>query len=186
MKTIIAVEKIDISSLIEDRVRSVSNRDAERISIREKRIERLTPYIAQALFGMVEIHNQLVTNNSGSRLFNVEIIENANEFVNEQINKETNWGVIAPIESDRYTNVNFKISCLSIWLSDNLGGAIYTHNPVYQIYTESRVLDVEGFLKYLINSRIKQPFNSLIELGRLKQILIIKNKFGRLKYINYL
>lgn len=153
MKTIIAVEKINISSLIEDRVNSVSNRNTERMKTREKRIEKLTPYIAQALFGMVEIHNQLVMNNSNTTLFYIGIIENANEFVNEQINKQTNWGEINAIQTEYYTNVNFKISCLNIWLSDNFGCMRYTNNPIYQIHSGVAFHNVEGFLSHIINSQ---------------------------------
>jgi hypothetical protein len=148
MKTIIAVEKIDITSLMDNRILEVGSRNEKRVKEREDRIKILTPYIAQALFGMVEIHNKLVQIESNRRIFNLRTIEDAHTFVNDFVNNDANWNhKEVHIQNESYKNVSFKLASLHIWLSDNYGYMNYTKNPVYQIYGS---YDVEGFLKSLI------------------------------------
>ncbi len=149
MKTIIAVEKIDITSLMNNKIVEVEKRNESRIKEREGRIKKLTPYIAQALFGMVEIHNKLVEINSKTRIFNLPSIEDAHTFVNDFINNDASWNhKEVYIQNESYKNVSFKVGCLNIWLSDNYGCMQYTKNPIYQIYGS---YDVESFLKENIN-----------------------------------
>ena len=64
MNKIIAVEKIDLSSFLEQKTKEVNAYHLAQIEKRKERIVKLTPYIAQALFGMVEVHNHLIKNNS--------------------------------------------------------------------------------------------------------------------------
>lgn len=152
MKTIIAVQKIDITSLLNNRILEVEQRNKEQNYIKQERIEKLTPYIAQAMFGMVEIHNKLVELKSDKKFLNREHIEDAHEFVNTFINNTTNWNINKyEIGSPYYKNVNFKFASLNIWLNDNYGAMRYTRNPIYQIYG---AYDVEEFLADLIKKVI--------------------------------
>ena len=146
---IIAVEKIDITSLIESRIIESAEISKQRTEKRSERIEKLTPYIAQALFGMVDIHNKLVKIGSDKKFLNCGIIEDKAGFVNEVINNKRNWK--EPRGTEMYTNVTFEYSSLLIWLSDNYGCMRYTSNPIYQIYGYN---EVEDFL----NKLIKQVF----------------------------
>ena len=153
MKTIIAVEKINITSLMNNRILEVDNRNEKRVKEREDRIKILTPYIAQALFGMVEIHNKLIEIESNYRVFNLPTIEDAHTFVNDAINKDANWNHRElHIQNESYKNVTFKLASLNIWLSDNYGCMNYTKNPVYQIYGS---YDVKGFLE----KQVRKVFN---------------------------
>ena len=146
---IIAVEKIDITSLIESRIIESVEIRKQRTEKRNERIEKLTPYIAQALFGMVDIHNKLVEIGSDKKFLNCGIIEDKAGFVNKVINDKCNWQ--EPRGTAMYTNVTFEYSSLLIWLSDNYGCMRYTSNPIYQIYGYN---EVEDFL----NKLIKQVF----------------------------
>jgi len=146
---IIAVEKIDITSLIESRIVESAKINKQRTEERNKRIEKLTPYIAQCLYGMVDIHNKLIEIDSNKKFLNIGIIEDKASFVNGVINNENNWK--EPIGTEMFTNVSFKYSKLFIWLSDNYCCMTYTSNPIYQIYDS---FDAEDFL----NKLIKQVF----------------------------
>lgn len=149
MKTIIAVERIDITSLINNKIAQVEKRNEVRTKERDERIKKLTPFIAQALFGMVEIHNKLIETNSKTKMFNLPIIEDAHSFVNDFINNDANWNhKDVFVQNESYKNVSFKLGVLNIWLSDNYGCMNYTTNPIYQIYGS---YDVESFLKETVN-----------------------------------
>jgi hypothetical protein len=151
MRTIITVQQIDITSLINSRVVEVEQRDKKQHELRQARIEQLTPYIAQALFGVVEIHNKLVELNRPRKFFNMGHIEDAHEFVNKCINNTPNWGHVADIGSPYYTNVTFKFATINIWLSGNFGCMRYSTNPTYQIYGN---YDVSDFLNDIIKKVI--------------------------------
>ena len=160
MNKIIAVEKIDLSSFLEQRTKEVNAYHLAQIEKRKERIVKLTPYIAQALFGMVEVHNHLIKNNSKITIFNNGFIEDIHSFVNDQINKESNWNFYEDISKKHYRNVSFKCSSLFIWLSTNYGSMKYTSNRIYQMIltAEGRVYypyNVEEFLKKLIEMKIK-------------------------------
>jgi hypothetical protein len=149
MKTIIAVEKINITSLMNNKIKEVEKRNKIRIKEREERIKKLTPYIAQYLFGMVEIHNKAIELNKKNKPFNLPKIEDAHDFVNGYINNEPNWNNKEVfIQNESYRNVTYKFGNFHIWLSDNYGCMNYTKNPIYQIYGS---YDVESFLKQEIN-----------------------------------
>lgn len=160
MNKIIAVEKIDLSSFLEQKTKEVNAYHLAQIEKRKERIVKLTPYIAQALFGMVEVHNHLIKNNSKITIFNNGFIEDIHSFVNDQINKESNWNFYEDISKKHYTNVSFKYSSLYIWLSDNYGSMKYTSNGIYQMIVTDKgsvyyPYNVEEFLKKLIEIKIK-------------------------------
>ena len=143
---IIAVEKIDLTTLLNNRVKEISSRNKQREKIRKQRVLKLSPYIAQVLFGMVEIHNKLIEEGKGRSMFNRGIIEDANDYVNKFLNSSFQWNEL-PISNENYTNVVYKFGELQIWLSDNIGCMKYNNNPIYQIYGS---YDVKDFLNKLI------------------------------------
>jgi len=141
---IIAVEKLDITSLIESKIKQVAENNLAIQEKRNQRIEKLTPYIAQALFGMVDIHNKLIEIGSDKKVFKTPyLIQDKVSFVNSLINTESFWK-----DAKGTTNVSFQVSSLLIWLSDNVNCMRYTTNPIYQVYG---AYDIEEFLRVQID-----------------------------------
>jgi hypothetical protein len=149
MKQVMIVGKIDLTHLLNARVEEVNKRDSLQTKLRQTNVDILTPYIAQCLYGMAEIHNEL--EKQGKKTFlNSAFIEDIDKFVNDFINNESNWKFENDISSVNYTDVTYRFFDLTIWLNSNNSCMIYTKNPIYQIYG---AYDVRDFLNNLIKNK---------------------------------